>query len=73
MELTQKGQTIDSESFLYYHDLQNLLIASLDKIIKRNSIDTSTLNSFKIQSELGEDSTSYKIAAAFIEGLKINI
>ncbi|MEX1063886.1 MAG: hypothetical protein WD898_00125 [Candidatus Paceibacterota bacterium] len=63
-------ETIDSESFSYYHNLDDLLISNLDKLLKRNSIDTTALNSFKITGNTGENSTSYKIAAAFVEGLK---
>ena len=61
---------LDSETLSYYHDLSEKLITSLDKLLKRNNIDTTAINSFKIQGNMGESSTSYKIAAAFIEGLK---
>jgi hypothetical protein len=93
---------VDSESFLYYHNLEDQLtpleatgfkkrgfitrngtlifkelltglITVLDKILERNNIDTSTLNSFKTRSELGEHSTSHKILLVFVKGLKIKI
>ncbi len=70
MAIMKGKEAIDSESFSYYHDLDALLISNLDKILERNSIDTTALNSFKIAGNTGENSTSYKIAAAFIEGLK---
>ncbi len=60
---------VDSETASYYHDLSEKLITSLDKLLKRNNIDTTALNSFKIQGNTSKNSTSYKIAAAFIEGL----
>ncbi len=69
LEISQKGQVLDSETFPYYHDLSDVLITSIDKLLKRNNIDTTALNSFKIQGNTGKNSTSYKIAAAFIEGL----
>ena len=61
---------VDSETLSYYHDLSEKLITSLDKLLKRNNIDTTALNSFKIRGNTGKNSTSYKIAAAFIEGLR---
>jgi hypothetical protein len=61
---------VDSETFSYYHDLSEKLITSLDKLLKRNNIDTTAFNSFKIQGNTGKNSTSYKIAAAFVEGLR---
>jgi len=73
MKLLKKSQTIDSESFSYYHDLSDLLISHLDSLLKRNNIDTLALKSFKIRENVGEDSTSYKIAAAFVEALKVRV
>ncbi len=70
LKLSEKGRVIDLETALYYHDLSDVLITFLDKLLKRNNIDTTALKSFKIQGNTGENGTSYKIAAAFIEGLK---
>lgn len=70
MSLAEKGKVLDSETFSYYHDISEKLITSLDKLLKRNNIDTTALNSFKIQGNTGKNSTSYKIAATFIEGLR---
>ena len=64
------GVGVDSETLSYYYDLSEKLITSLDKLLKRNNIDTTALNSFKIRGNTGKNSTSCKIAAAFIEGLK---
>lgn len=70
MGLVEKGKVLDSETFSYYHDISEKLITTLDKLLKRNNIDTTAINSFKIRGNIGKNSTSYKIAAAFIEGLK---
>ena len=64
---------VDSEAFSYYHDINGKLITTLDKLLKRNNIDTTAFNSCKIQGNIGKNSTSYKIAAAFIEGLKVGV
>lgn len=73
MGLVKKGRVLDSETALYYHDISEKLITSLDKLLKRNNIDTTALKSFKIQGNTGKNGTSYKIAAAFIEGLKAGV
>ena len=70
LKLLKNRRIIDIEETKYYHDLTEVLISILDKILKRNKIDTTALNLFKIQEKTGKNSTSYKIVAAFIEGLK---
>ena len=61
---------VDFETAKYYHDLSDVLISTLDKLLKRNKIDTTALKSFKINGNLGKDSTSYKITGAFLAALK---
>ena len=70
LKLLKNKRTIDMESLKYYHDLSNVLITGLDKLLRRNNIDIKLLKSYKILSNLGRDSTSYKIASAFIGGSK---
>lgn len=64
------GLTIDSESFSYYHDLDQKLIIYLDKLLKRNSIDVHSLKGYRIAGNLDTETTSHKIAEAFIKGLE---
>jgi hypothetical protein len=71
LEIRQKGRVLDSETFSYYYDISEKLITSLDKLLKRNNIDATALNLFKIRGNTGKNSTSYKIAAAFVEGLRV--
>jgi hypothetical protein len=73
MAILKNRRVVDSRVFSYYHDLGEVLITTLDKLLKRNNIDTSVIKSFKIQGNTGKDSTSHKIAAAFIEGLKTRV
>jgi len=70
LELAEKDRSVDSEKVLYYHDLEEKLITSLDKLLKRNSIDITAIKDYKLVSSLGENSTSAKIAESVIEGLK---
>ena len=62
---------VDSVTAKYYHDLSEVLINSLDKLLKRNKLDLKVIKSHKIQGNLGTDSTSHKIATAFVAGLQI--
>jgi hypothetical protein len=71
LKLENIGAAIDAESFSYYHDLDQKLITHIDKLVKRNKIDISAVGSYKIQGNLGENSTSMRIAEAVIEGLKV--
>ena len=71
LELLKNKRTLDFETAKYYHDLSDVLISALDKLLKRNKLDLKALKSYEIQGDLGTDSTSYKIASAFIRGLQI--
>lgn len=68
-DIIKKG-FVKKDGVVIYGELLTGLISALDKILKRNKLDVKTLKSYKIISNLGKNSTSYKIAAAFIEGLK---
>jgi len=69
--LLKNRTTLDFETAKYYHDLSDVLINTLDKLLIRNNIDIKSLKSYKIHSNLGQDSTSHKMASAFIKGLQI--
>ena len=71
-DIIKKGY-IKKGGTVIYKELLTGLITSLDRLLKRNNIDTTALKSYKILSNTGRDSTSYKIAAAFLEGLKVRI
>ena len=71
LKLVKNGTTIDVVTIKYYHDLSDVLITGLDKFLERNKLDLKSLKSYKIRGDLGQDSTSYKIASAFVRGLQI--
>ncbi|MBI4160540.1 MAG: hypothetical protein HY506_01375 [Candidatus Yanofskybacteria bacterium] len=72
LRLLKYGRMFDIEKIIYYHDLSRVLISGIDKILKKNRISPKALKTYKIQGKLSKDSTSYKIAGAFVAGLKIN-
>ncbi|MBI2063770.1 MAG: hypothetical protein HYT65_02130 [Candidatus Yanofskybacteria bacterium] len=71
LKLVKNGTTIDVVTIKYYYDLSDVLITGLDKLLERNKLDLKSLKSYKIHNDLGQDSTSYKIASAFVRGLQI--
>ena len=73
LKLLKNRTVLDTETAKYYHDLSEVLISALDKLLGRNKIDATALKSFKINSNLGQDSTSYKIASAFVGALKFRV
>lgn len=70
IELVNNRRILDVERLLYYHDLDEKLITYIDKLLKRNNIDVSTLKRYKIQGNLGKNSTSIKIAEAVVGALR---
>lgn len=70
VSLIKNGKSVDSQSFSYYHDLDEKLITGIDKILKRNKLDIAAIKDYKIVEDMGESSTSVRIAQAVIEGLK---
>ena len=60
---------VDSQTDSYYHDLSDQLITALDKLLQRNSIDSSNIVSYTITGGLSPDSASFRIAQAFGEAL----
>lgn len=72
LKLLKNRQVIDIEAVKYYHNLSDMLISMLDKLLKRNMLDPEDVKGYKILGNLGADSTSHKIASAFVEALKSN-
>ncbi len=72
VKLLKNKKTIDIETTKYYHNLSEVLITNIDRLLKRNNIDFNLLKGYKIVGNIGKESTSYKIAQAIIEGLKVS-
>ena len=70
LELRDGKKLIDSLTFEFEANLDSVLIAGVDKICKRNRIDTSSLKTVKATGNVNKDSSAYKIAQTFVEAIK---
>ena len=57
--------------FSYNRNLDDLLIGTLDKFFKRNSINLNSLNSFKIKKFLDKDHSSVRIVKVVMDALAV--
>ncbi len=70
LELKEGKKLIDSLTFDFEANLDSVLISAVDKICKRNRIETLSLKTLKVAGKLNKDSSAYKIVQTFIEALK---
>ncbi len=70
LKLQDGGRLIDTLTFDFEANLDSVLIVAVDKILKRNRIDTSSLKTVKVAGNVNKDSSAYKIAQTFIEAIK---
>ena len=70
LELKRGRMLIDALDFSFQSNLDDLLISSVDKILKRNRIDALSLKTIKIEGDVDKNSSSYKIALTFVQAWK---
>ncbi len=70
VRLTKAGKLIDALDFSFYGNLDDLLISSVDKILKENRIETLSLKTVKVEGNFDKNSSAYKIAVSFAEAFK---
>ena len=68
--MIKAGKLIDTLDFSFQGNLDDLLIAAVDKIMKRNKIETLSLKTVKVSGKVNKESSAYKIAQTFIEAIK---
>lgn len=61
---------IDTLTFEFEANLDSVLIAGVDKVLKRNRIETLSLKTVKVSGNVEKSSSAYKIAQTFIEAIK---
>jgi len=70
LQLKRGGVLTDSLTFDFEANLDSVLIAGVDKIFKRNRIESLSLKTVKVAGNVTKDSSAYKIAQTFIEAIK---
>ncbi|OGN33611.1 MAG: hypothetical protein A3I39_01240 [Candidatus Yanofskybacteria bacterium RIFCSPLOWO2_02_FULL_47_9b] len=70
LRLCQSGQTIDQLIIGVDFSFDKVLVTSIDKIIKRNRIEKSSLNTVKVSSEEDLSSVAFRVAQAVAEAIK---
>ena len=70
LELKQGRVLIDALDFSFQGNLDDMLIAGVDKILKRNRIDALSLKTIKIEGDVDKNSSAYKIALTFVQAWK---
>ncbi|MBI2062422.1 MAG: hypothetical protein HYT64_01900 [Candidatus Yanofskybacteria bacterium] len=67
----KRGRVLtDILTFEFEANLDSVLISAVDKICKRNRIDTLSLKTIKVAGNVEKSSSAYKIAQTFIEAIK---
>ena len=70
LQLTKAGKLIDALDFSFHGNLDDLLISSVDKVLKENRIEALSLKTVGVEGDIDKNSSAYKIAVSFIEALK---
>ena len=70
LELMEGKKLIDSLTFEFEANLDTMLIAGVDKILKRNRIESLSLKTVKVSGNIEKSSSAYKIAQTFMEAIK---
>ena len=70
LRLTNAGKLIYALDFSFNSNLDDLLISSVDKVLKENRIEALSLKTVRVEGDIDKNSSAYKIAVSFIEALK---
>ena len=70
LKLQEGKRLIDTLTFEFEANLDSVLIAGVDKILKRNRINPLSLKTIKVSGNVEKSSSAYKIARTFIEAIK---
>lgn len=70
LRLKRSRVCIDTLTFDFDANLDSVLISAVDKILKRNKIETLSLKTVKIGGNIDKNSSAHKVALAFCEAWK---
>src|SRR3990167_8573189 len=72
LKLLNGKRLIDTLTFEFEANLDSVLISAVDKIMKRNRIETLSLKTVKVAGEVDKFSSVHKIVQTFIEAIKVS-
>ena len=70
LKLQEGRKCIDTLTFGFEANLDSVLISAVDKILKRNRIETLSLKTVKVSGNIEKSSSAYTIARTFREAIK---
>lgn len=70
LQLKNGRVLIDTLTFSFEANLDSMLIAAVDKILKGNRIERLSLKTVKVAGDIEKSGSAYKIAQTFIEAIK---
>ena len=70
LELKQGRVSIDTLDFSFQGNLDDVLITSVDKFLKKNRINALSLKTVRVDGRVDQNSSAYKIALTFIKAWK---
>lgn len=70
LKLKQGARLIDALDFSFHGNLDDLLISSVDKVLKENRIEALSLKTISVEGNVDKNSSAYKIALSFIKAWK---
>lgn len=62
--LLNEGQVVDMLAIVQEHRLSEDLLPTVDELLKKNQLESGDIAKMTVQSDLGENFTTYRIAAA---------
>lgn len=63
-------ESLGHVDFSFDNNLETLLIATIDKLLKKNRIDPSSLNKVRIGGVIDKNSLAYRIARTVVRALE---
>jgi hypothetical protein len=70
LRLLDNDQEIDGVDFSFDSNLDTVLIESVDKLLKKNTITESSLSGVQVVGDVNPNSAAYKVAQTFVEAVK---
>lgn len=70
LRLLRGREVVSALDFSFYANLDDLLISSVDKILKENRIEALSLKTISVEGNVDKNSSAYKIAVTFSKAWK---